>query len=206
MRKLLPIISTTIFTLYLLSISGCATMNQSECQVANWEIIGLEDASAGRPSSYIGQHRSACAEYGIAPDLSRYMVGYEKGLTQYCTYQNGLNLGTSGRGYAGICKGAAANQFLQGYNQGKRDFDMRQAIGRLKTEISRHHQRLQNIDIQIDRKEDAIIASNTSTEDRRRLLSEIASLREEKQAIELELPAIEEELFRLEDEYSRMGK
>ena len=206
MKKPIYILSIVLVPTYLLFLAGCATMNKSECQVANWEIIGLEDASAGRPNSYIGQHRSACAEYGVSPDLNSYMKGYERGLAQFCTYENGLSMGSQGRGYSGICKGAAANQFLSGYNKGKHDYELRRQIANLKSEISRLHTRLHHIDTQIDRKEDAIVASGTTAEVRRNLLSEIEALREEKLAIELDLPNIEAELFRLEDEYSRMPR
>jgi len=206
MKKLTYILSILAIPAYLAFLSGCATMSQSECQVANWEIIGLEDAAAGRASSYIGQHRSACADYGVSPDLNAYMRGYERGLAQYCTYENGLSLGSQGRGYAGICKGAAANQFLNGYNKGKRDYEMRRQIASLKSEISRMHSRLRQIDIDVDRKENAIVASGTTPEARRNLLADIEALREEKLAIELDLPNIEAELFRLEDEYSRIPR
>lgn len=206
MKHVLSILITGFLLIPLVFTTGCATMNQSECQVANWEIIGLEDASAGRSSSYIGQHRSACAEYGLSPDLELYMKGYERGLARFCTYQNGLNLGSNGRSYASICSGDSAEDFMRGYSQGRQDFEMRQNINRLKSEISRHHQRLQQIEIQIDKKEDLIVSANTSSESRRQLLAEIESLREEKQVIELELPEFERELFQLEDEYARRNQ
>jgi hypothetical protein len=46
-------------------IQGCATLSESECEAADWRIIGLEDGAAGKPISQIGKHRKACAEYGV---------------------------------------------------------------------------------------------------------------------------------------------
>ena len=37
-----------IATICLILLSGCATMNRSECQTADWRMIGLEDGSQGR--------------------------------------------------------------------------------------------------------------------------------------------------------------
>ncbi len=56
----------------MLLVTGCATMDKSECEQADWRIIGLEDGAEGRPVSYIGRHRKACAEYGIKPNLALY--------------------------------------------------------------------------------------------------------------------------------------
>ncbi len=206
MNKKITFVLSVIALVPLLFMSGCATMNQSECQVANWEIIGLEDASAGRPSSYIGQHRSACADYGIAPDLEKYMVGYNKGLNNYCTKQNGYNQGAQGMSYAGICPANLASGFLAGYRAGKEEYDIRTEIASLKSQISHHYQRLETIERQIKRKEDEIVAPGTTSQTRRRLLEEIESLRSEQQAIELEIPAMEDKVFRLEEQYARITR
>ncbi|MCW8875922.1 MAG: DUF2799 domain-containing protein [Kangiellaceae bacterium] len=204
-KTLYPLISLLI-AICLSFISGCATMSKSECQVANWEIIGMEDGSAGRPTSHLGQHRSACAEHGVAPDLNAYMKGHERGVQQFCTYQNGFNQGNSGRGYSGVCPSHLAGQFTRGYNIGKQHYSLRTEIGAIKNSLSRHHSRLDQIGSQIQKKEDAIVAGNTTVESRRRLLEEINVLREERDAIEYELPVLESELFELEERYTKLQR
>ena len=76
MYSVKSISSHTLILFALIQMSGCATLNESECQSANWEIIGLEDGSKGRNTSYIGEHREACSEYRIAPDLTSYIKGH----------------------------------------------------------------------------------------------------------------------------------
>ncbi|TQV81508.1 DUF2799 domain-containing protein [Aliikangiella coralliicola] len=206
MYRSFGVLITLIFVCLLAFLTGCATLNQSECQVANWEIIGLEDGSAGRPSSYVGQHRSACAEYGIVPDLDKYLLGHKKGLRQFCTYQNGFNLGNQGRSFSNVCPQELAGEFRRGFDRGYQFYGLRSEIGQLKSSIASHHDRLHHISTKIQRHEDTIIAGNTSVESRRRLLNEIEELRHEQDDIEHELPQLERRLFELEDQYERLNQ
>ena len=64
----IPRLLFSAFTIFF--VASCATMSESECEEADWEIIGLEDGAQGHPLSHIGQHRKACAEYGVKPDLA----------------------------------------------------------------------------------------------------------------------------------------
>ena len=84
---------------------GCATLSQSECEEADWQIIGLEDGSAGRPVSYIGRHRKSCADYGVKPNMKQYQRGHADGVRIFCTPRKGYQLATSGRGHDDVCRG-----------------------------------------------------------------------------------------------------
>ena len=55
-----------------LLLQGCASMNQDECLVSDWRLVGYEDGAAGQPANRIGEHRKACASYGVTPDLTAY--------------------------------------------------------------------------------------------------------------------------------------
>ncbi|WP_196140531.1 DUF2799 domain-containing protein [Aliikangiella sp. G2MR2-5] len=206
MKKLELGFSLSFIILCFLTQTGCATMDRSECQVANWQIIGMEDGAAGRPSSYIGNHRSACAEHGIAPNLQQYLVGHNEGLKQYCTYDRGLSLGRSGGGYNGVCPANLSKGFKRGFNKGHREYLVRSKIASTKSELDSLHRKLQQIETDIQKKEAQLIAQGTSVETRRALLVEIRVLREEKEDIERELPVLESELFRLEEQYARLRR
>ena len=71
--------------LFILIVSGCATLNEEECLTANWQIIGLEDGSEGHLETYLGKHREACAKYGVTPDLEQYRIGHAEGVQSFCT-------------------------------------------------------------------------------------------------------------------------
>jgi hypothetical protein len=187
-------------------MTGCATMDRSECQVANWEIIGLEDGASGRPSSYIGQHRSACAEHAISPNLNLYMKGHKRGLVQYCTYQSGFNLGERGRGLSNVCAETNGKEFSRGYNKGKQFYVLLAKINQYKSSITHHHNELAQIEKDIKLKEDTIVAGQTSYTQRRLLLDEIKNLRSEADEIEHELSSLESQLFRAEERYARLNR
>ena len=94
---------TILVVLLSLMAGGCATLDKAECREADWKIIGLEDGASGRHLSYIGNHRKACAEYGVKPDLTLYEHGHANGLKQFCTGNNGYSLGRAGRAYNNVC-------------------------------------------------------------------------------------------------------
>ncbi|MFI0460023.1 MAG: DUF2799 domain-containing protein [Candidatus Thiodiazotropha endolucinida] len=68
-------------------------MDKDECRVADWYVIGYEDGAKGHSLSYLGNHRKACANHGIAPDSELYEQGRLAGQNEYCTPQNGFELG-----------------------------------------------------------------------------------------------------------------
>ena len=55
----------------LLGLSGCATMSAEECATGDWHMIGFEDGSMGYTVDRLGQHRKACAKYGVYLTWSR---------------------------------------------------------------------------------------------------------------------------------------
>ena len=103
----------------LIVFQGCATMDQSECQTANWEIVGLEDGSAGRATSYLGEHRSACAEYRISPDLDAYLKGHARGVSQYCNYDRGYSTAIRGGQPNSICGRSQHQPYFAGIEYGR---------------------------------------------------------------------------------------
>lgn len=66
---------------------------------------------AGRTGDRIGQHRKACADHGVRPDLNAYQAGRAEGLREYCQARNGYRVGVSGAGYGGPCPADLAPGF-----------------------------------------------------------------------------------------------
>ena len=101
-----------------IAFSACSTLNKSECLTANWNTVGYGDGTKGYKASRISQHRSACAEYGVAPDLKAYTAGRNQGLDQYCIPLTGYNKGLSGYAYNGVCSGKNERAFADALNYG----------------------------------------------------------------------------------------
>ena len=110
--------------------TGCASMDEDECRVADWRAIGYEDGASGRAASQLGERREACADHGVTPNFVAYRQGREEGLREYCTPAMGYRLGRKlwsqtlglwlatlfaigflGQVYAGIARPYALAQF-----------------------------------------------------------------------------------------------
>src|SRR3954463_9797073 len=105
-------------SLALLALAGCASLDKDECRTADWRAIGLEDGVKGLALERLGDHRKACAKYGVTPDTDRYIAGRTEGLMTYCTPDNGYRVGRTGESYRGVCPELATPGFVAAYNRG----------------------------------------------------------------------------------------
>jgi hypothetical protein len=122
--------------------SGCASLDKDECRSADWYAIGLEDGARGRPLERLGDHRRACAEYGVAPQTERYVAGREEGLKTFCTYERGFSHGQSGQRYGGGCPAPLAASFQAGYQLGRELHELERRHAEVQRDIVRSKARL----------------------------------------------------------------
>ncbi len=163
-NKLLTIFVSMLF------LGGCATMNKSECQNADWKIVGMEDGADGRLPSYIGEHRTACAEYSVKPNLTAYMQGHKIGVRQYCTAPNGFNIGQKGKAYNGVCPQELETQFLDAYEQGYKFYTLNSELDGINYSIKSTHRDILDVKNEISDAEQKIISSDTTEKQRAALL------------------------------------
>lgn len=182
-------------------VSGCATLNKSECRKADWEMIGLEDGAKGHSLTYIGNHRKACAEYGVKPDLDQYRVGHAAGLARYCTPDNGFKQGRAGRGYNNVCPAELAGQFLAGYDTGRELHELKSEIDhRLRdaraanAEKAQLEEKLQNV-------ETMLVSGVMSASDRQALLDEFKSMQTRHATLAVYITDLELGAARMQGEY-----
>lgn len=181
-----------LLLILLLVTGGCATMNQSECTTADWDMIGMGDGSRGYLESYIDNHRRACAKFGVTPDLSDYRAGHSQGIIQFCTERNGFALGRSGTNYNGACPADLEPTFLEAYSIGREIRQASHKIGRISSSIKAKQQEIEKITITKNEKEQLLIHGDLTPTERAILLSEIKDL-------DRAVPAIEDEIYDLED-------
>jgi hypothetical protein len=127
----------------LCALAGCASLDRDECRSADWYAIGLEDGARGRAVERLGDHRRACAEYGIAPQTDRYLAGRDQGLKTFCTYERGFEHGRSGQRYSGGCPAAMAASFQSGYQLGRELHDLSRRHAEVQAQINRSKALLQ---------------------------------------------------------------
>jgi len=187
-----------------LLVTSCATMDKPECRQADWQMIGIEDGARGHPVSYIGNHRKACAEHGVQPDLARYQLGHQTGLAQFCTASNGFSQGRAGRKYNEVCPAELREQFVRGYNTGRElnllnsEIDhMRHDVQLKQTEMKELGERMQNI-------ETVLVSGAISVKDRKTLLEQYKKLQPRLTTLESDIKELELALTRSQHEYDTL--
>lgn len=187
-----------------LALQGCAGgMSKEECLVADWYAIGYEDGSRGAAPDTIGQHRKACAEHGVAPNMQAYEQGRNKGLSLYCQPSRGFNLGARGYGYAGVCPRMLEPEFLAAYNSGRKLYELESTVNYTNRQLEAKKKYLKDIKhIMIDTAA-ALISDETTPEDRVHLLAESHDLATKHGELEAEIEALEQDRLVQEDELAK---
>ncbi|EPJ44637.1 MAG: hypothetical protein OFPII_33490 [Osedax symbiont Rs1] len=168
----------------IILVSGCASLNQAECVSANWFDLGYDDVQQGNRSLYVAKHTDACAEYGITPDFAQYKLGWQQGLTKFCTAQSGWRYARSGSYYHNTCPQSSEPQFFSGYRLGEKINARESTISTAKKEIKQLFANIEN--------------EKLTEEQRYTRFSERFSLT-------LELKLMELELSRLKDQAQQSG-
>lgn len=182
----------------LVLLSGCASLSKEECKNADWFLIGFGDGSIGRPVNTVDDHRKACAKINVTPDLTSYERGHRKGLTDYCTAENGFVLGNGGGQYNEVCTRTNENSFLDGYHAGKDRFKLRATLDELAAQRDKGVARLEEINNEISDYEGALVGTGSTPAVRRELLQAIRILQDEEAAIESSVDLLDYDLNTLQ--------
>ncbi len=180
-------------------LSGCAHMNEAECQLADWRTIGFEDGSRGADASLIGRHREVCAKHGVAPDLVAYQDGRDEGLRQFCRPANGFNQGQSGAAYRGVCPRDLEPDFLAAWNAGRQIWEVASAVRETEQQLQRREQRLAWLKEERQAAEAELISDGVTAERRAELLAEVKELAKEQGAVENQVTELLIELDRRQE-------
>lgn len=170
-----------------LAVQGCASMSKNECLTADWHAIGYESGIRGQRESQISEHRKACAEHGVTPNLARYLEGREAGLQKFCEPGNGYRLGRAGTRYAGVCPPRLEDGFLRSYSAGRQLYDMQQNINRLGRRIRARQAELKNVNGDIADKQAELIAAGATASQRALLLTQLLDLQEKAKDIQRDI-------------------
>jgi len=174
-----------------LLLAGCATMDKSECRQADWQMIGLEDGAKGHPLNYVSNHRKACAEHGVKPNLDRYRDGHASGLRQFCTAQNGFKRGRTGHQFTDVCPAELRDGFLAGYQTGHELYVLRSEIDQMLSDAKSRETELAELEKRIQNVETILVSGALGTADRKTLLDQFKNLQTEKGGLEIEIRNLE---------------
>lgn len=160
-------------------LASCATLSKDECLTADWYIIGFEDGSKGRPMTRIGEHRQACADHGVTPNMSRYGEGRHEGLYNYCVPNVGFNLGKRGGAYNPVCELHDEATFKHAYSDGIEVFRAEKHVKEISSELKKNQDDIALLDSEIKTLEAAIISADSTGHERAHNLERINELRDQ---------------------------
>lgn len=177
----MSVISKNIFllTFIIITATACSTLNKNECLTANWKTIGYEDGTKGYKASRIGQHRSACAEHGVRPDLNSYTSGRKEGLRYYCVPTTAYKKGLYGYNYNGVCTDYNERDFLKAYNNGLEVYKAKDLLSNMKRNYSREEDYISSLEMELHDKEHLIVSGQLSKVKALILLNETKDIAEE---------------------------
>lgn len=125
-----------------LALGSCATLDENECRSVDWFQLGARDGADGSARSRVEEHRKACAEYGLPADDAAWFQGYEAGLQDYCTADNGYRVGRRGGYYGRVCPAQDERAFVDAYELGHETYQVEQEIAELDRRAESIQQRL----------------------------------------------------------------
>ena len=196
--------TSLLIALSTLLLGACAAkMSRDECRTVDWRTVGYEDGVAGQPGDRIGEHRRACAEYGVTPDLNAYLAGRTAGLREYCQPHNGYRAGANGYTYFDTCPADLAEAFEIAYDEGRalyvrerRVTDTEQQIENKRREIRRLEDRVAESAFDVidttstaEERTQAVLDTKQAAERIGRLKAEITELEKERARYQAELDA-----------------
>ena len=196
--------ASLLIALSTLLLGACAAkMSRDECRTVDWRTVGYEDGVAGQPGDRIGEHRRACAEYGVTPDLNAYLAGRTAGLREYCQPHNGYRAGANGYTYFDTCPADLAEAFEIAYDEGRalyvrerRVIDTEQQIEDKRREIRRLEDRVAESAFDVidttstaEERTQAVLDTKQAAERIGRLKAEITELEQERARYQAELDA-----------------
>ncbi len=96
-------------------------MSREDCESVNWFEKGKEDIKDGKTRGIVYKHQKSCDKYGVTVDMKRYNDGWSQAAEKYCTPDNGLTVGRSGRQYyRGTCPADLEQGFFERYAIGRK--------------------------------------------------------------------------------------
>lgn len=113
----------SLITLSSLLQIGCAssssTITRTNCTSMDWFEYGRRDGSRGAPKEQVDSYRQLCGSEFNGTSETLYVNGRNSGLVEYCTPQNGFELGKMGATYLYVCPSLMEPAFISEMRRGQ---------------------------------------------------------------------------------------
>ncbi len=190
-----------LIALSTLLLGACAAkMSKDECRTVDWRTVGYEDGVAGRPGDRIGEHRRACAEYGVTPDLNAYLAGRTAGLREYCQPHNGYRAGANGYTYFDTCPADLAEAFEIAYDEGRALYVRERRVTDTERQIEDRHREIRRLEDRVAESAFDVIDTTSTAEERTQAVLDTKQAAERIGRLKAEITELEKERARYQAE------
>ncbi len=110
----------------LLALSGCASMTENDCLLADWQAIGYQLGAQGKDTAMFNNYQRDCAKYQVQADFNAFQRGHKLGVAAYCTYGQGMSLASAGEDINTLCSVGRYPEFYNGYREGLKHYCVRE--------------------------------------------------------------------------------
>jgi hypothetical protein len=191
----------------VLLLAGCASkMSKDECRTVDWRTVGYEDGVAGQPGDRIGEHRRACAEYGVTPDLNAYLAGRTAGLREYCQPHNGYRAGVDGYTYYDACPADLAPGFEKSYDEGRALYVRVRQVSDTEEQIEQKRRYVRHLEDRVAESAFDVIDTSATAEERTQGVLDAKQAAERIGQLKSEITALEQERIRYQAELDAYRK
>jgi hypothetical protein len=193
--------SSLLIALSTLLLGACAAkMSKDECRTVDWRTVGYEDGVAGQPGDRIGQHRRACAEYGVTPDLNAYLAGRTAGLREYCQPHNGYRAGANGYTYFDTCPADLAEAFEIAYDEGRALYVRERRVTDTEEQIEDKRREIRRLEDRVAESAFDVIDTTSTAEERTQAVLDTKQAAERIGRLKAEITELEKERARYQAE------
>ncbi|MCO5114342.1 MAG: DUF2799 domain-containing protein [Bdellovibrionaceae bacterium] len=105
--------------LLIFSLTACNSWNKEKCQNTNWDALGYGEGAQGKPNAS-ASYATRCEKQGVKINYDSYLVGYNRGLTQYCSYDRGYQNAMDAAPIHSLC--SSNLKYKDGYAKGVQAF------------------------------------------------------------------------------------
>ncbi len=194
-------VTSLLVALSTLLLGACAAkMSKDECRTVDWRTVGYEDGVAGQPGDRIGEHRRACAEYGVTPDLTAYLAGRTAGLREYCQPHNGYRAGANGYTYFDTCPADLAEAFEIAYDEGRALYVRERRVTDTERQIEDRHREIRRLEDRVAESAFDVIDTTSTAEERTQAVLDTKQAAERIGRLKAEITELEKERARYQAE------
>ena len=201
-------LTATLLVMVLLG-TGCASkpsVTEYQCRAGDWQTIGFADGAAGKASTRLLQHQEACGGFGIVPGRTAYLAGWQEGLANYCTADNGFHMGQRGNSLNQVCTDELREPYASAFADGRQLYVARRDVRQLSAQLEGMDNRLAQIKQELIGATTAQLVPDLTAEERLRLLAKVESLAEERAEIKAQIPNTAQALVEAEDYLAQLDQ